>query len=268
MIYYLKTKASSNPLRPRLKGNNKKRSDDMDKKIKGVIVSEYPFEDNSKIINIFTENGLLGVIAKGAKKVRSPFFSTTTKFNYGSFNINYKENGLSKLIDADTINSYNNIKKDIVKISYVTYITELVTKVYKHDGNKNIYKLYLDCLDKINDNYNPEAITIILRLKLLDYLGIMPIIDRCVVCGNTHDIVTMSSYLGGYVCKNCLRNEKVISTKSIKLIRMLYLVDLSKLNKLDISKDVLKELEEFTEDYYDRYSGIYLKSKILLDTIK
>lgn len=73
MIYYLKTKASSNPLRPRLKGNNKKRSDDMDKKIKGVIVSEYPFEDNSKIINIFTENGLLGVIAKGAKKVRSPF---------------------------------------------------------------------------------------------------------------------------------------------------------------------------------------------------
>ena len=49
----------------------------MDKKIKGVIVSEYPFEDNSKIINIFTENGLLGVIAKGAKKVRSPFFSTT-----------------------------------------------------------------------------------------------------------------------------------------------------------------------------------------------
>ena len=71
MIYYLKTKASSNPLRPRLKGNNKKRSDDMDKKIKGVIVSEYPFEDNGKIINIFTENGLLGVIAKGAKKVRS-----------------------------------------------------------------------------------------------------------------------------------------------------------------------------------------------------
>ncbi|MGYP000333922669 len=49
---------------------------------------------------------------------------------------------------------------------------------------------------------------------------------------------------------------------------MLYLVDISKLNKLDISKDVLKELEEFTEDYYDRYSGIYLKSKILLDTIK
>ena len=59
MIYYLKTKASSNPLRPRLKGNNKKRSDDMDKKIKGVIVSEYPFEDNGKIINEGSHSYLL-----------------------------------------------------------------------------------------------------------------------------------------------------------------------------------------------------------------
>ncbi len=142
-----------------------------------------------------------------------------------------------------------------------------MTKVYKHDGNKNIYKLYLDCLDKINDNYNPEAITIILRLKLLDYLGIMPIIDRCVVCGNTHDIVTISSYLGDMYVRIVLEMRKLYLLKSIKLIRMLYLVDISKLNKLDISKDVLKELEEFTEDYYDRYSGIYLKSKILLDIL-
>ena len=240
----------------------------MYKKIDGIIVSEYPFEESSKIINILTKDGEYNIIAKGAKKIKSPFFAVTNKFTLGIFNIQYKEKGLSKLIDADIINNYSTIKKDINKVSYVTYITELCLKVYKHESSSNIYDLYLASLNKINEGYNYEVIFNILRLKLLDYLGIMPIIDRCVVCGNTHDIVTMSSYLGGYVCKNCLRNEKVISTKSIKLIRMLYLVDISKLNKLDISKDVLKELEEFTEDYYDRYSGIYLKSKILLDTIK
>ena len=245
-----------------------KKENNMYKKIEGIIVSEYPFEESSKIINILTKDGEYNIIAKGAKKIKSPFFAVTNKFTLGIFNIQYKEKGLSKLIDADIINNYSIIKKDINKVSYVTYITELCLKVYKHESSSNIYDLYLASLNKINEGYNYEVIFNILRLKLLDYLGIMPIIDRCVVCGNTHDIVTMSSYLGGYVCKNCLRNEKVISTKSIKLIRMLYLVDISKLNKLDISKDVLKELEEFTEDYYDRYSGIYLKSKILLDTIK
>ena len=74
-----------------------------------------------------------------------------------------------------------------------------------------------------------------------------------------------------YVCKNCLgnlRNEKIVLTKTVKLIRMFYLVDIAKISKLDISDNVIRELEEFTEDYYDRYSGIYLKSKILLDSVK
>ena len=71
----------------------------------------------------------------------------------------------------------------------------------------------------------------------------MPIIDRCVVCGNTHDIVTISSYLGDMYVRTVLEMRKLYLLRTIKLIRMLYLVDISKINKLDISKDVLKELE-------------------------
>lgn len=240
----------------------------MYKKIKGIIVNEYPYEDTSKIINIFTEDKIVGVLAKGAKRIKSPFFSTTTRFNYGEFDISYKENGLSLLKDTSIINSYNNIKKDIIKIGYVTYITELSVKVYKHDNNKNIYKLYKDSLDKINENLNPRIITIILRLQLLNYLGISPILDRCVSCSSKNNIITISSYLGGYVCKDCLKKEKIVLTKTVKLIRMLYLIDISKISKLDISDKVVNELEEFIEDYYERYSGIYLKSRILLDNIK
>lgn len=240
----------------------------MYKKIKGIVINEYPFEENSKIINVFTEEKIIGILAKGAKKIKSPFFSTTARFNYSNFNIKYKENGLSTLVDSDTINNYSNIKKDIIKISYVTYITELVTKVYKHDNNKNIYYLYISCLNKINEGFNPRIITTILKLKLLDYLGIKPIIDRCVVCGTKNEIVTISSYLGGLVCKNCLKNEKIVNLKTIKLIRMLYLVDIAKISKLDINEEIVEELERFTEDYYERYSGIYLKSKILLEGIK
>ena len=240
----------------------------MYKKIEGVIVSEYPFEESSKIINILTKDGEYNIIAKGAKKIKSPLFAVTNKFTLGIFNIQYKEKGLSKLIDADIINNYSTIKKDINKVTYVTYITELCLKVYKHEPSSNIYDLYLVSLNKINEGYNYEIIFNILRLKLLDYLGIKPVIDKCIECGNTHNIVTISSYLGGYVCKECYRNEKIVSPKTISLIRMLYYVDISKITKLDISKEILKEIEDFINDYYDRYSGIYLKSKTLLDYIK
>ena len=240
----------------------------MYKKIEGVIVSEYPFEESSKIINILTKDGEYNIIAKGAKKIKSPLFAVTNKFTLGIFNIQYKEKGLSKLIDADIINNYSTIKKDINKVTYVTYITELCLKVYKHEPSSNIYDLYLVSLNKINEGYNYEIIFNILRLKLLDYLGIKPVIDKCIECGNTHNIVTISSYLGGYVCKDCYQNEKIVSPKTISLIRMLYYVDISKITKLDISKEILKEIEDFINDYYDRYSGLYLKTKTLLDYIK
>ena len=245
-----------------------KKENNMYKKIEGIIVSEYPFEESSKIINILTKDGEYNIIAKGAKKIKSPFFAVTNKFTLGIFNIQYKEKGLSKLIDADIIYNYSTIKKDINKVSYVTYITELCLKVYKHEPSSDIYDLYLASLNKINEGYNYEVIFNILRLKLLDYLGIKPVIDRCIECGNTHNIVTISSYLGGYVCRDCYRNEKIVSPKTISLIRMLYYVDISKITKLDISKEIMKEIEEFINDYYDRYSGIYLKSKTLLDYIK
>lgn len=240
----------------------------MYKKIEGIVISEYPFEESSKIIKIFTKDGIISIIAKGAKKLKSPFFSATSKLSYGVFNIIYKENNLSKLVDADILNDYRNIKKDIVKTSYATYITELITKVYKHDSNKNIFDLYVQSLDKIGEGYDPLVISDILRLKLLDYLGIKPIIDRCVECGNTTDIATISSYYGGYICKNCLKNEKIVSTKTISLIRGLYYIDISKIKKLDIPDIVKRELNEFIDDYYDRYSGIYLKSKIFLEAVK
>ena len=240
----------------------------MYKKIEGVIVSEYPFEESSKIINILTKDGEYNIIAKGAKKIKSPLFAVTNKFTLGIFNIQYKEKGLSKLIDADIINNYSTIKKDINKVSYVTYITELCLKVYKHEPSSNIYDLYLVSLNKINEGYNYEIIFNILRLKLLDYLGIKPVIDKCIECGNTHNIVTISSYLGGYVCRDCYRNEKIVSPKTISLIRMLYYVDIYKITRLDIYKGTMKEIEDFINDYYDRYSGIYLKSKTLLDYIK
>ena len=132
----------------------------------------------------------------------------------------------------------------------------------------HILELYISCLNKIEEGYDELVISNILKLKLLDYLGIKPVIDRCVECGNTTDIITISSYLGGYVCSNCYKNEKIVSPKTISLIRMLYYVDVSKITKLEISEKIKKEIDDFTNDYYDRYSGIYLKSKILLEGIK
>jgi len=239
------------------------------KKIEGIIISEVDYKESSKIINVFTkEYGIIGLIATGAKKLKSPLSGVTTKLTFGNFHIYYKENGLSKLIEVDVINNFKSIRGDILKISCASFLAELSTQVYRQSMTSEIYNLFIESLLKIEDNFDPEVITNILELKLLDYLGIRPVVDKCVNCNSTNNIVTISSYRGGYICKNCLTNEKILDSKTVKLIRMFYYVDISKISTLDISEKVKQELNEFIDLYYDRYAGLYLKSKEFLKELK
>ena len=73
------------------------------KEIEGLIIKEMPYGETSKIINIYTPIGLIGVICKGAKTLKSPFRATTLKFTYAKFNIYYKEDKLSLLKDKTFI---------------------------------------------------------------------------------------------------------------------------------------------------------------------
>lgn len=241
----------------------------MIKKIEGIVFSEQAFGDTSKILNVITkEYGIVGIMSKGCKQLKSNLRVVSSKLSYGYFNVYYKEDKLSTLISVDIINEFNNIKTDIEKISYASFLLELASNVLKQNYSEEIYNLLISSLIKINENYDPMVITNILELKYLDYLGVMPVIDRCVICGSTKAIATLSSYKGGYICNNCLKDEKIVSDKTIKLIRMFYYVDISKIDKLDISNNIKNEINNFLDEYYDRYTGLYLKSKSFIKDLK
>ena len=238
----------------------------MIKKIEGIIVSTVDYKESSKIINILSPDiGIVGVLARGCKNIKNKLSSTSNVLCYGTFHLNYRTEALSNLIEVDVIDNFKNIRKDIIKLNYAIFLLELATNVYRHERNINIYELLIDALKKINEGYDARVITNIIELKYLEYLGIKPIIDKCVSCGSKDDIVTISSYKGGYLCKDCVGNEYIYHLKTLKLIRMFYYVDISKISKLDISDSIKKELSLFIDEYYDRYAGLYLKSKYLLE---
>jgi DNA repair protein RecO (recombination protein O) len=94
----------------------------------------------------------------------------------------------------------------------------------------------------------------------------MPIIDSCSKCGST-SIITISSDAGGYLCRNCRTNETIVNEKTIKLIRMFYYVDINKISKLDINNKIKEEINSFLSNYYDKYTGLYLKSKKMIQKL-
>ena len=236
--------------------------------IEGIIISETNYSESSKILNVMTkEHGLIGVISKGCRNMKSKLRSVSRKLIYGTIHIYYKPNGLSTLIGIDVINSFSKIIMDLEKISYASFVLDLTYQVIKQNEDTEIFDLLKYTLIKIDEGLNPHALTNILELKLLDYLGVTPNIDSCSNCGSDKSIVTLSSDSGGYICKNCYNNEPLVSEKTIKMIRMYYYVDIKNITKLDVSREVSFEINRFLDDYYDRYTGLYIKSKDFIKKI-
>ena len=236
--------------------------------VEGIVVSTTPFKENSKILNILTKDmGIIGCISKGCKSLKSKLRSVSEKFAYGTFHMYYKEDGLSTLIDGDIKDYFINIKSDIIKISYLTYICELSINAYKESESNDIYNLMESSILKIEEGYDPKIITNILELQFLEYLGINLNLDNCVKCGSSK-VVTLSLSKGGYVCAKHRTSEALISEKVMKLLRLYYYVDISKISNLDIDKEVSDEINKIIEEYYDEYSGIYIKSRKMLKELE
>ena len=237
------------------------------KQVEGIIASNVNYGETSKIVNILTKEGMIGAIAKGAKNIKSPLRSFTVNLTYGSFYLYYNNNKLSTLKSADIINEFKNIKKDIILISYMSFLIDLATQVMKQNNNEEIYNLLITTLYKIDEGLNPMVMTNILELKYLDYLGVGFDFNTCCKCGKKSNIVTIDPDVGGYICKNCYTNEIIYDSKTLKMLRMYYLVDIKTISELKISDNIIKNINYFVNTYYDRYTGLYLKSKKFLNEL-
>ena len=228
----------------------------------GIVLSETNYSESSKILNILTkEYGLIGIMSKGCRNVKSKLRGVSRKLIYGTFHVYFKQNGMSTLIGVDLINSFSNTVMDLEKISYASFMIDLVLQVVRQNNDLSIFDLVCETLVKLDECFSPISLTNILQLKLLDYLGVSPCLDFCSNCGSDKAIVTLSSDTGGYICKNCYSDEGLVSDKTIKMIRLFYYVDIKNITKLEVSSEVNREISQFLEQYYDRYTGLYVKSR-------
>ncbi len=235
----------------------------------GFIVSTVDYGDSSLILNVLTkEYGLIGIMGKGVKSMKSRLRASTQKFTYGLFYIYYKENKLSILKDVDIINAFSNLHNDIFLIGYLNYATEFITQVYKESQSIHLLDLFIDTLNKMNEGLDPEVLISILEVKCFPLLGVGLVLDACSSCGKTTDIVTIDGSRGGLICRNCYQNEPIVSLKTVKYLRMFNHVSIKNITKIDIPVKNKKEIDQFLTSYMNQFTGLYLKSKDFVNKLK
>lgn len=235
--------------------------------VEGIVLSESPYGETSKIVNVLTrEKGLIGIMCKGAKSMKSSLRSSTQILTYGTFSIYYKEGKLSTLKNVDVKNMWKEIHSDLTKISYATYLCELISQVVR-ESEENVLDDLLQSFIKIEEGLDPLIITNVLELKCLPLLGVGLNLDECIRCGNKTEIVTVDASYGGLICKNCYQGEIILDKKVIQLLRMYYYVDIASITKINVEDKYKKIINKFITDYYDSFTGLYLHSKKFIENL-
>ena len=238
------------------------------REVEGFILTETPYGETSKIINVFTKDyGIIGIMCKGAKSLKSKNRVSTMRLNYAKFNIYYKKDKLSQLVSADILNPLKKIKSDIVLISYLNYLAELTNQVIKQSNNLAIYDEFIAAILKIEEGLDPLVITNILEIKYLAELGVLFSLDECVMCGSKTSIATIDADKGGFICLNCLTNEVIVDKKVIKMLRMYYYVNIKSISNIKVEDNIKDVINKFLDMYYERYTGLYLNSKNFLKNL-
>ena len=234
--------------------------------VDGFVLSEIPYGESSKIINVLTRDyGVIGIMCKGAKSLKNKYRVPTMRLSFSHFNIMYKENKLSTLVSADVINPFKLVKSDILLVSFLAYLTELTSQVVKQSNDiENIYDDFIKTILKLEDGLDPIVLTNILEIKYLEYLGVLFNLDECVICGSKNNIATFDADKGGYICINCLTNEIIVDKKVIKMIRMYYYVNIDSIKEIKVDDLTKNTINKYFDLYYERYTGLYLNSKDFL----
>lgn len=241
----------------------------MIEKTEGIVIRTLNYGETNKIITVLTRNhGKIGLMARGAKKTKSKLSSSSQLFFYGNF-LYQRGKGLGVLHQADPIDSFRDMKTDIVRMAYSAYLVEFADRITEdHTGYPELYDILIQTIKWINDGISPQILVLIFNVKMLPLAGIAANIERCVHCGEREGPFHFSMTGGGYLCRQCRAMDPYslpLSLQASKLMTLFKHVPLERLGKLSIKKENIVQMKTILDNYYEQNAGLHLKSKRFLD---
>ncbi len=177
----------------------------------GLVIAERDLGENDKLLTILTERyGKVIVVAKGAKSVRNRHMPSCQLFAYASFGLR-KRGNYYYITDSDLIESYYDIRNDIIKLALATYLCDIVNDVTQEGNNDDgILRLTLNMLYAISKDIKPpEVIRSVFEIRIAAELGFSPDLEGCSICHTTNAGLYHFDIIDGIItCENCKASNR------------------------------------------------------------
>lgn len=241
-----------------------------------IVLRQVKTSYGRKMILLFSKK--YGKISAGTSigdKGRTKSSLALKPFTYGRYEM-YKNRDSYNINSAEVIKSYYKIGEDVDKYMNGAYVLEFTEKALAEEvPAPAVFRLLTEFFDMLETR--DKAIgTLVLayQVKMFRYLGIMPQLERCTVCGEKKDAAAFSIKEGGIICENCLKNIQNSETDSliyddkfgiVNILRYFTVNPLKSIEKLALREDAGRLLQKLVRDYAAHYLDISeLKSEKLV----
>lgn len=240
-------------------------------KLKGLVLSEVKKGEADKQLTLFTlEEGKAYVYCKGARKLKSRYFSGSAQFDYSDF-VLYSGKDFYSATQIDKITDFSSVLSDYEKLCYGNLFLELVDKTtFRGEANPEILRLLLAALKAleqgISDNF---CICQGFLFKYLQLCGYEPVTEACADCGSDLDKTALYYGGSGVLCSTCaVRDPLTIKINNTALYAINYILNAEIKGafsyKLDtVSKELMKQASDISLTNFD----IILNCKKFIDEI-
>jgi DNA repair protein RecO (recombination protein O) len=239
-----------------------------------MVLGSTDYGESDRIITFYTADyGKVKGVAKGVRKSRRRFVNKLEPFSNINLSFFHKENReLVRVEECKIIYDFSNIKTDIEKLSYGSYMLELLGAMTR-EGQKNTpaFNLLLKFLEMLDEGENPEKVVIFFEMRLLSILGYHPHMDGCVTCMNAPGggkVYYFSSKRGGIVCEDCKGGLSIlipISTGTARFLLSVSRMNLNKLKRLIPNTVVMQESRLVLNDFIRYHIGKELKTRRFIE---
>lgn len=239
--------------------------------VHGIVFQRQKFRDFDLLVRLMTqEKGFITLLVKGGLRPKSKLAASTMTFSLGEYVIFGSGRGISNLRTVKAAKQLKALYSDLTKNAYASFIMDLARHAFIEYQNIGSYFDLLSWgLKRINGESDPEIITQIIQLKLLDAYGLAPNLNCCVICGKKKGNFDYSIASGGLICSDHFFSTPRLhlNSKAVSLLRTMYLLPYSRLGQINVSPELKKKTNWAIDRIYRETADLNLKSKKFLDEL-
>lgn len=225
--------------------------------INGLTIRSVDYKEADKILTVLTEDrGRLTVKARGVRRKGSRLKAAAQLFSFSRMTL-YENNGRCTLQEAEVLEPFTGLQRDIAVLSLASYLAEvLATEAEDAPVDDEVQRLALNCLYALSNGLAPASvIKAAFELRYMAMAGYAPQLRACAVCGKEMpERPTVALEAGVLHCKGCAipgfsGRQITLTPAALSAARYLLACDLKKLFSFQLPEEDLRRLGVFTEAY-------------------